>query len=116
MYDDGVWTFTIGEQNLLENNVKQLRLSLLEQPLAIQDEKLRLKRDQTVGYLHFHFQRLPALYVALDASRAWMVYWIVHSLALLKAPLPEGVTREGKCRALEIASFVRLACSQTAVA
>ena len=37
---------------------------------------------------------LAAGFIALDASRAWICYWILHSLALLEAPLPETPTRE----------------------
>jgi protein farnesyltransferase subunit beta len=32
--------------------------------------------------------------VALEASRPWIVFWIVHSLALLDAPLPPELTAD----------------------
>lgn len=36
---------------------------------------------------------LPAGYIGLDASRVWLLFWIVHSLALLQEPLPPQVGR-----------------------
>lgn len=98
MIDDGIWTLTSAEQALLEDKVIQLRLSLIDKPLTFDDDRLRLKREQHVLYLQNNFQSLSALFVALDASRAWIVYWLVHSLALLEAPLPEGVTAEGNSK------------------
>ena len=43
-------------------------------------------------------QRAPSLarpvgFIALDASRTWLVYWVLHSLALLQAPLPDAPSR-----------------------
>lgn len=35
--------------------------------------------------------RLPGGFVTLDASRPWLVFWLVHTLALLQAPLPRQV-------------------------
>eukprot|EP00884_Botryococcus_braunii_P010891 jgi/Botrbrau1/19803/Bobra.0124s0049.3 len=100
MIDDGVWTITSAEQILLEDKVIQLRSSLLEEPLTFDDVRLRLKRDQHVLYLQNDFQSLAAGFVTLDASRTWMVYWVVHALALLEAPLPRGVTQR------DVADFV----------
>jgi protein farnesyltransferase subunit beta len=52
-------------------------------------EALRLLRAVHVTYLHSGLDKLPGHFVALDASRPWIVYWILHSLALLGADLPE---------------------------
>ena len=38
---------------------------------------------------------LPGGYVKLNASRPWICYWIVHSLALQDAPLPPATTQAG---------------------
>lgn len=51
-------------------------------------ETLRLLRSVHVTYLHSGLGKLGSGYAALDASRPWIVYWIVHSLALLGADLP----------------------------
>jgi len=52
-------------------------------------EALRLMRTVHVQYLHRGLGELPASFACLDASRPWIVYWIVHSLSLLGAGLPE---------------------------
>lgn len=42
----------------------------------------QIRRFTTTG-----LASLPAGFVALDASRPWICYWILHSLALLDRPL-----------------------------
>ena len=44
-------------------------------------------------YLLGGLEGLPAGYVSLDSSRTWLVYWSVHALDLLGAPLPEDVKK-----------------------
>ncbi|SCV71391.1 BQ2448_2979 [Microbotryum intermedium] len=47
-----------------------------------------LDRSSHLGYLTNMLSRpLPAPFVALDASRPWLLYWALHSLALLDAEL-----------------------------
>lgn len=48
-----------------------------------------LQRDDHVGYLYDSLEDYPAGFVALDASRPWMVYWALAGLFLLG----EDVTR-----------------------
>ncbi len=43
-----------------------------------------LKRNH-VDYLRKYFTQLPGSYVTLDASRPWIIYWILHALYLLRA-------------------------------
>jgi protein farnesyltransferase subunit beta len=31
-------------------------------------------------------------FISLDASRPWICYWVLHSLALLQAPLPQAIS------------------------
>jgi protein farnesyltransferase subunit beta len=45
-----------------------------------------LLREKHIAYLRKGLGMLPASYVSLDASRPWIIYWIVHSLDLLGAP------------------------------
>ena len=47
-----------------------------------------LLRDSHVSYVLGGLGELPASFVVLDASRPWICYWVLHSLALLEAPLP----------------------------
>lgn len=43
----------------------------------------RLDRDKHVKYLHDSFDKLPAGYVAYDASRPWLLYWALTGLSIL---------------------------------
>jgi protein farnesyltransferase subunit beta len=52
------------------------------------NEVLRLQRTAHIAYLHTGLGKLPSGFASLDASRPWITYWIVHSLALLGADLP----------------------------
>ncbi|KAE8144308.1 beta subunit of farnesyltransferase [Aspergillus avenaceus] len=42
-----------------------------------------LKRDEHVGYLYDSLEDYPGTFVALDASRPWMIYWALAGLTLL---------------------------------
>ncbi|KAJ1446719.1 terpenoid cyclases/protein prenyltransferase alpha-alpha toroid [Pelagophyceae sp. CCMP2097] len=52
----------------------------------------RLLRDAHVRYLARGLRGLGASYVSLDASRPWLIYWILHSMDVLDA-LPAETTR-----------------------
>ncbi|CAN0924472.1 Protein farnesyltransferase subunit beta [Linum grandiflorum] len=45
--------------------------------------KFKLRRDKHVEYLTKGLQKLNPSFAVLDASRPWLCYWILHSLALL---------------------------------
>lgn len=47
-----------------------------------------LSREAHVDYLLSGLRTLPTGFTELDASRAWVVYWCVHGLALLGVDLP----------------------------
>lgn len=48
---------------------------------------ITLKRDEHVTFLLSSYAQLGAGYSSLDASKPWLCYWIVHSLAMLNEPL-----------------------------
>jgi protein farnesyltransferase subunit beta len=49
-----------------------------------------LLRERHIGYLTRCLGGLPGAFTSLDASRVWMIYWILHSLDLLNvAHTPE---------------------------
>lgn len=58
-------------------------------------EQLQLDRSQHINYLQNGLKNLPAGFVSLEAARPWILYWITHSLALLKVSLPAGVSNAG---------------------
>lgn len=41
--------------------------------------------ENHASFLARHLDQLPAKYTSLDASRPWIIYWITHSLNLLKS-------------------------------
>jgi protein farnesyltransferase subunit beta len=43
----------------------------------------RLDRQEHVAFLHQSLEQFPAAFVAVDASRPWMVYWALMGLYLL---------------------------------
>jgi protein farnesyltransferase subunit beta len=45
--------------------------------------RLLLERAEHSSFLVEHLRGLPSGYTMLDASRPWLLYWILHSLALL---------------------------------
>jgi hypothetical protein len=58
------------------------------------EEALTLQRGRHARYAAAGVGRLPAGFASLDASRPWICYWVLHSLALLREPLPEGVSTD----------------------
>ena len=50
---------------------------------------LRLRREEHIDFLHHSLEDYPEAFVAIDASRPWLVYWGLTGLYLLG----EDVTR-----------------------
>jgi protein farnesyltransferase subunit beta len=50
----------------------------------------KLEKNLHVNYLGKNLFQLPGAFVSLDASRQWMVYWILHSLDVLGIALDDG--------------------------
>lgn len=48
---------------------------------------IRLERQRHVDYIERGLEHLGRWMVALDASRPWLTYWMLHSLDLLETPL-----------------------------
>ncbi len=49
----------------------------------ISGEGVRLLKEKHLAYLTYGIRHLSAGFESLDASRPWLCYWIVHSMALL---------------------------------
>jgi len=58
------------------------------QLLCMDVSKLVLNRAAHIKFLRAGLESLPNGFAALDASRPWLCYWILHSLSILDA-LPE---------------------------
>jgi hypothetical protein len=105
--DDGVSTETSVSQEDVEQDC--LRLLFAEPqgegplrelgrnaPVTNRKRAVVFVRDQHVAYLRKGLESLSGAFVSLDASRPWLVYWILHSLSLLDA-LPEAKVCYGRC-------------------
>mmetsp|Transcript_4619 Transcript_4619/g.17643 ORF Transcript_4619/g.17643 Transcript_4619/m.17643 type:complete len:166 (+) Transcript_4619:24-521(+) len=66
-------------------NLENIARDIYERP----DRASALARDAHVEYLLGGLRTLPTAFTSLDASRAWVVYWCVHGLALLGVDLRE---------------------------
>ena len=94
MLEDGLVTSTSIDQVSLEQRITAIYADLA-QPSA---PAANLLCRQHIQYLHSGLGTLPNGFVALDAGRPWICYWIVHALALLDAPLPPDLTPAGAYR------------------
>jgi len=85
----GLATATLEEQSALDAKVSK-GYSLVQAAQASQEVEgeLSLQRKLHTKYLYGGLGELPGGFVSLDASRPWICYWVLHSLALLEAPLP----------------------------
>ena len=88
---DSLSTCSSKQQHELEQKVAPLiaRGSELQQ-------QVRLEAAHHVRYLEGGLKHLPGAFVSLESSRPWILYWVVHSLALLKANLPGDVGITGQ--------------------
>lgn len=82
------------EQAALERQVARFFEELAAVPLADRAAHLALRRDAHAAYIHKGLARLPGGFIGLDASRSWLTFWMVHSLALLQRPLPAEVCKD----------------------
>ncbi|GLC33996.1 hypothetical protein PLESTM_000142300 [Pleodorina starrii] len=94
MFEDRLPTATSKAQNALEKKILPFYQELEPVDADELHDFLELQRDSHIAYIHSGLGQLGAGFAVLDASRTWMVYWMVHSLALLDAPLPRDVTAD----------------------
>ncbi|XP_073999149.1 farnesyl transferase beta subunit isoform X2 [Rhodnius prolixus] len=78
--DEGVPTATSTAQKKLERCVGLVYVDKY-------DEFPDLKRSLHIGYLLNTLKNLPQSFEVMDSSRTWIVYWTLHSLALLNHEL-----------------------------
>ncbi|GFR42714.1 hypothetical protein Agub_g3638 [Astrephomene gubernaculifera] len=92
MFEDGLHTATSKAQSALEKKILPFYQELESVEGEEIHEYLELHRESHVAYLHAALGQLSSGFVVLDASRTWILYWVLHSLALLGEPLPRDVT------------------------
>ena len=87
MLDDGLRTASSEEQAGLEQRVARALQDHAGLPAVERAAGLALRRGEHEAYLRAGLAGLPRGYVALEAGRPWLAYWLLHSLALLGAPV-----------------------------
>ncbi|KAF8924936.1 hypothetical protein BGZ58_001285 [Dissophora ornata] len=66
---------------------------LQESPMPEPNASIELKKNRHVKYLLGALDSLPSYWTALDASKPWLCYWIIHSLDLLDHRIPESLAQ-----------------------
>mmetsp|Transcript_2720 Transcript_2720/g.7117 ORF Transcript_2720/g.7117 Transcript_2720/m.7117 type:complete len:439 (-) Transcript_2720:283-1599(-) len=85
-----VLTATTREQQVVEERCLKLFLAHLDADGAsVCRSAVPFDREKHIAYLLKGLEQLPSGFQALDASRPWLCYWIVHALDLLGHKLPE---------------------------
>lgn len=88
---DTVSTKTMAEQAEVEKEVSIIYARMRDSGLA---DGVYLLKQKHVQYLQRGIRQLSVSFESLDASRPWLCYWILHSLALLKSSIPDDVTKD----------------------
>ncbi|XP_034926876.1 protein farnesyltransferase subunit beta isoform X2 [Populus alba] len=81
--ESGGKTVTQVEQWSVEDLVFRIYNLFANIPPGAQTTLLELQRDEHIKYLNEGLKQLGPSFVALDSSRPWLCYWIIHSMALL---------------------------------
>lgn len=81
--ESGGKTVTQVEQWSVEDRVFRIYNLFANIPPGAQTTLLELQRDEHIKYLNEGLKQLGPSFVALDSSRPWLCYWIIHSMALL---------------------------------
>eukprot|EP00899_Mesostigma_viride_P002321 jgi/Mesvir1/1208/Mv17695-RA.2 len=85
-----IMTATAVQQAEVEQDCRALYCNVQRPVPADYDDflsSLVLQREKHVRYLLRGLKHLAGSYGTLDASRPWLCYWILHSLAILGRPL-----------------------------
>ncbi|WWC73123.1 uncharacterized protein I206_107089 [Kwoniella pini CBS 10737] len=80
---------TLDEQQETESIISSI-FSYLASPTTDSDQKTILRKNEHTQFLASTFFKLPGKFVALDASRPWLIFWSVHSLDILGVALDQG--------------------------
>ena len=87
-------TATAQAQHALELKVSKIYSDLIDLTPEEREEGLTLFKERVIRYVHGGLGQLPAGFASLDASKPWICYWTLHSLALLQGELPPGMTTD----------------------
>ncbi|KFM72092.1 Protein farnesyltransferase subunit beta, partial [Stegodyphus mimosarum] len=86
--DDEFETATSAEQIEVEDSVQKC-IQVIKNIVEIDPKCPTLLREKHLQFLKKGLTVLPTSLQVLDASRAWLVYWILHGIQLLDEPITE---------------------------
>ncbi|XP_035223384.1 protein farnesyltransferase subunit beta-like isoform X1 [Stegodyphus dumicola] len=86
--DDDFETATSAEQIEVEDSVQKC-IQVIKNIVEIDPKCPTLLREKHLQFLKKGLNVLPTTLQVLDASRAWLIYWILHSIQLLDEPITE---------------------------
>ncbi|KAI9012990.1 terpenoid cyclases/protein prenyltransferase alpha-alpha toroid [Gaertneriomyces semiglobifer] len=81
------------DQTEVEESVIERYQSYLGITPSKRYERIKLYRPFHAAYLLRGLESLSKWMVSLDASRPWLVYWMIHSLDLLNVPIPDEIAQ-----------------------
>ncbi|CAH0392016.1 unnamed protein product [Bemisia tabaci] len=84
--DEGFPTKTSEEQEEVEERVRHL-YQLFHLAMEVDPEEPKLDAQKHILFLRKYLRGLPSKYECLDASQPWLLYWICHSLTILREEL-----------------------------
>lgn len=85
--NEGLITTTSEDQEEVEEVIADILADFKHGGNVIREEGPLLQREDHVAYLQRGLEGFSRGYAVLDASRPWLVYWTIHSLELLDAPI-----------------------------
>ncbi|CAG9565506.1 unnamed protein product [Danaus chrysippus] len=88
--DEDIVTNTSSEQVHVENVILRI-YKQFEEKASVDPDLPKLKKNSHANYLKNALMQLPQSYSCLEASRPWLIYWILHGLWCLK-DLPDAST------------------------
>ncbi|KAI9313084.1 terpenoid cyclases/protein prenyltransferase alpha-alpha toroid [Dichotomocladium elegans] len=90
--DDQLPTDTSIEQRRTEDSVLECFVPYAPHNIYRRSlESIRLERENHIRYLKRGLDHLSRWMVALDASKPWIVYWILHALELLEGNISDAL-------------------------
>ncbi|CAL8143602.1 unnamed protein product [Orchesella dallaii] len=85
--DEGKVTHTYLDQEEVESQILEIYLKCNKNAAKYKEFEITLQREKHIAFLRRGLKQLSDAYEALDASRPWLCYWILHSLNLLGVKL-----------------------------
>ena len=81
-------------EKVITRVIHLIHMTILINPFQSLFTSIRLERENHIPYLKKGLESLSRWMMALDASKPWLTYWILHSLELLEEDLsPEHIER-----------------------